>query len=78
MEPFRPIVDRAVVRLIEEHGMQDELNPKTKAVLLGALLDRFTVTGEERSLFDILARTASSLVQVFAGKRRSLLLPEIP
>jgi CRISPR-associated protein Cas1 len=78
MEPFRPIVDRAVVRLIERHGVQEELDPKTKAVLLGALLVRFTVNGEERSLFDILARTASSLVQVFAGKRRALLLPEIP
>lgn len=78
MEPFRPIVDRAVVKLIEEHGTQAELTPKVKSALLGALLDRFTIKGEERSLFDILARTASSLAQVFARKRKTLLLPEVP
>lgn len=78
MEPFRPIVDRAVVRLVETNGLQDTLDPKTKAALLGALMDRYSVNGEERSLFDVLARTASSLVQVFARKRRTLLLPELP
>ena len=31
----------------------------------------------ERSLFDIAARAAASLAQVFAGKRRDLALPEV-
>jgi len=77
MEPFRPIVDRMVAIYCEAHGPSAPLDKNAKAVLIGALMGRFAVEGEERTLFDIAARTAASLVAVFAGKRKTLTLPEL-
>jgi len=75
MEPFRPLVDRAVARWVAEHGVGGDLNREAKAALIGALTQRFEIEGEWRSLFDIVARTASSLAAVFEGKSKDLLLP---
>lgn len=76
MEPFRPIVDRAVVNLIRRHGPNAPLDRNTKAEILAALSRRMPLNGEWRTLFDVTARTASSLAAVFEGKRNDLLLPE--
>lgn len=77
MEPFRPVVDRAVVRLIDDCDPTSEFDRETRTELLGALTGRFDLKGESRTLFDILARLASSLAGVFAGERKKLILPEI-
>lgn len=77
MEPFRPIVDRAVAQWIQEHDPMAELDPETKSWLVGTLLARFTVEHEERTLFDILARTASSLAQAILEKKPRLDLTEM-
>ncbi len=77
MEPFRPIVDRAVVAWLRENGPLEELTPKAKAALIQPLMGRFTVKGEERSLFDIAARTAVSLTKLFAGTAKTLALPQL-
>ncbi len=77
MEPFRPIVDRAVARYIWEHGAEAPLDRQAKSALLAALTHkRFPVDAEERTLFDVAARTASSLVKVFAGEQEKLALPD--
>jgi len=77
MEPFRPIVDKAVVQLVREKGTEAPMDKETKAFLIGALTARFDLDGESRTLFDIITRTASSLAQVFEGKANDLVLPEI-
>jgi len=77
MEPFRPIVDRAVVRCCEERGPAAPLDKQAKAALVGALMGRFTIAGESRTLFDVAARIAASLVAVYAGRRKTLALPEL-
>jgi CRISP-associated protein Cas1 len=77
MEPFRPVADGAVVRRVRDHGPDAPLDREAKAALIAALTGRYRVAGEERTLFDLLARTAASLVAVFAGERRDLLLPEL-
>lgn len=77
MEPFRPVVDRAVVLYCESTGADSPLDADAKAELLGALGERYELDGESRSLFDIAARAASSLAAVFAGKRKKIILPEI-
>jgi len=77
MEPYRPIVDRAVVSYCDGYGAAAELDKRAKATLIGALLQRFDVEGEKRTLFDIAQRSAASLAAVFAGQRRTLILPEI-
>jgi CRISPR-associated protein Cas1 len=77
MEPYRPIVDRAVAFYCEAYGPAAELDKRAKATLIGALLQRFDVEGEKRTLFDIVQRSAASLAAVFAGQRRTLVLPEV-
>ncbi len=77
MEPFRPIVDRAVVNLVKGKGAAAPLEKEAKAVIIGALTGRFILEGEERTLFDIISRTASSLAQIFEGQTNELVLPEI-
>ena len=77
MEPFRPLVDRAVVRIVEKRGPQAPMDKEAKAELLEALTGRMTVDGESRTLFDVAARAASSLAAVFEGKAKRLALPEV-
>ena len=77
MEPFRPLVDRAVAIWVRDHDPMEPLDPETKSWLIGSLLSRYEVNHEERSLFDILARTASSLAQVLLGSESRLELPEV-
>jgi CRISPR-associated protein Cas1 len=76
MEPFRPLVDHAVVNLTQRRGINASLDREAKAELLKALSGRLLLNGEWRTLFDVASRTASSMVAVFAGERRDLLLPE--
>ena len=77
MEPFRPLVDRAVVLVVEERGPDAPLDRGTKTALVSALTGRFDIEGEARSLSDILHRLAASLAQVYAGERKDLLLPDL-
>lgn len=76
MEPYRPIVDRAVFRLCPELQEPPEICRDTKAELLAALMQRVTIGGESRTVFDAAARTAASLAAAFAGGRKKLILPE--
>jgi CRISPR-associated protein Cas1 len=77
MEPFRPIVDKAVVNIVKEKGKDVPLDKDTKAALIGAMTEKFNLNSEQRTLFDILSRTSASLAQVFEGKAKGLILPEI-
>lgn len=77
MEPFRPVIDRAAVLAVDEFGPNAPLDKRVKAVLLGAVANRFLVDGEERTLFDVLARTAASLAKVYAREENDLLLPDL-
>jgi CRISPR-associated protein Cas1 len=77
MEPFRPVVDGVVARLADMYGKLYPLDKQAKAAILEGLTGRFTLDGESRTLFDIVSRTASSLVAVFAGEADKLILPEI-
>ena len=76
MEPFRPLVDRAVVHYVETNPSNVPFDRNAKTALLTALTGRLLLDGEERSLFDVAARSASSLAQVFLGQRKHLILPE--
>ncbi len=76
MEPFRPIVDKAVAQWVRERGVPQALDRECKTALLQALTGRFNLQGESRALFDIAARAAQSLAAVFMGERDDLVLPE--
>ncbi len=77
MEPYRPIVDYAVVKFMEGKDAFVELNKEAKQFLIQSLLKKYKMNDEERTLFDITFRTAVSLAQMFEEKRKSLILPEI-
>ncbi len=77
MEPYRPLVDRAVVRWVEHHDPAGPLDQATRKHLIKSLTGRVGLEGEQRTLFDALRRYASSLVKVLEGKRDRLLIPEL-
>ena len=76
MEPFRPIVDERVVRLIGDGGATQPLGREQKSELIGALIGRFGAGGESRSLFDWLTRVASSLAAAYESGEKKIFLPE--
>ncbi|MHB1763856.1 MAG: type II CRISPR-associated endonuclease Cas1 [Acidimicrobiales bacterium] len=76
MEPFRPIVDRAVVSRVEREGDVDRvLRREDRAMLIGELYKRIEHEGESRTLFDVLSRMALSLVDVYTGTGTALVIP---
>ena len=77
IEPFRPIVDKAVAEYCDIHGSDTPLDKQAKAALITALMGTFKLGRQRRSLFDIAHRTSKSLVDVFERRRKSLLLPEL-
>jgi CRISP-associated protein Cas1 len=77
MEPFRPIVDRAVAGLSEQSESELELGRETKRAILEALLARFTADGESRTLFDWVNRTAQSLAAAIENGEKKLEIPTL-
>jgi CRISPR-associated protein Cas1 len=75
MEPFRPLVDRAVVTAVSVRCTH-ELSSEVKRDLLMMLTGRVRVDGQQRTLFDGVSRAASSLADIFLGKAKRLVLPE--
>jgi len=77
MEPFRPLVDRAVAELREQGEGDPPLDRGTKRAILEALLARFTDEGESRTLFDWVSRTASSLAAAVESGEKKLEIPSL-
>jgi CRISP-associated protein Cas1 len=76
MEPFRPLVDETVARIVFEHGENVHLGKDIKREIITAISGLIKVDGETRTIFSVLAKCASSLVAVYAGERKKLFLPE--
>ncbi|MGH7935817.1 MAG: type II CRISPR-associated endonuclease Cas1, partial [Chthoniobacterales bacterium] len=77
MEPFRPIVDRAVTKLGDLPGADFPLDRESKRALLECLVGRFSAGGESRTLFDWLSRSAASLAAAIEGRGDQLDLPTV-
>ena len=76
MEHFRPIIDKAKACFQPEQEGMPVLDQKAKRCLYEALYASVSFNGEQRSLFDALTRICASLVQVYRGNRRNILLPD--
>ncbi len=76
MEPFRPLVDEAVVECVATHGADSALSPAVKQMLLEPLTGQYRSRDETRTLFDWISRSAVSLANVFLGQSDRLELPE--
>lgn len=77
MEPFRPLVDRRVFQWIRDHDPAAPLDSETKGWMIGATAGRYICDREQRSLFDILLRTANSLAQCVTGELREIEIPAL-
>ena len=76
MEPFRPAVDYAVVRLIESGCA--EVSPEAKRALVAVLAVDMSTERGTTPLETCLERAAQSLAQSFVDKRPSLDFPARP
>lgn len=77
MEPFRALIDRAVVDCVARSGKEAPLDKSTKADLIRSLLCRVEVEGEMRTLFEGLTRLAQSLAGVFEGSAKDLVIADL-
>jgi CRISPR-associated protein Cas1 len=77
MEPFRPLIDRRVAQWIVDHDAAEPLSTPTKSWLIGATTSRYVLEREERSLFDVLLRTANSLARCVTGESREIAIPSL-
>lgn len=76
MEPFRPIVDERVSKIVKVGGSPAELTQDTKAKLIGIAHAPIQLQDGAHELIDALRHIAASLVEVQAGQRESLLWPK--
>jgi CRISPR-associated protein Cas1 len=77
MEPFRPVIDRRVVQWIADHDPCAPFDSATKNWIIGSTTARYVCDREQRSLFDILMRTANSLAQAIAGESSEIEIPAL-
>jgi len=77
MEPYRPLVDKAVAGWVKDNGPQAEFDKHAKQALLAPLTRKYMMDGEERSLFDAASKMAGSLAKMFEGKTKELVIPEV-
>jgi len=78
MEPFRPLIDRRVALWIQDHDPTERLDSTAKQWLLQVLTGRYLADGEQRSLFDILSRTANSLARCITEEEADFSIPALP
>jgi CRISPR-associated protein Cas1 len=76
MEPFRPVVDRRVFQWIQENDPEGPLDRNARGWLLGILTERYFTEGEQRTLPDMLARSADALAAAICGEETRFVLPD--
>lgn len=79
MEPYRPIVDKLIVEMLD--AMEEipvELSRETKIALLKIPVLDTRIDGKRSPLMNAVSMTTTSLYRCFAGESRKLLYPEVP
>lgn len=78
MEPYRPIVDKLIVDIVDELGRYpEELDKDVKVKLLQIpVLDTF-IDGVRSPLMNAVATTTASLAKCYMGITRKILYPEV-
>ncbi|MDI1233968.1 MAG: type II CRISPR-associated endonuclease Cas1 [bacterium] len=77
MEPYRPIVDNIVCRMLKAGQVQEEITKDNKQTLLQIFTHDVLLDGEKSPLLIAMQRTTASLVKCFEGTQRKILYPEI-
>lgn len=76
MEPWRPLIDLEVAEMVGERGVDAPLDGYAKQRLVGVLHERLRDSGESRTVFEWISRSAASLARALteAGKAREIRL----
>lgn len=77
MEPYRPLVDRVVKRMITTHDIIDVLNQEMKRDLLSIPTIDVIIDGKSRPLMVAVDQTISSLYKCFSGESKDILYPKL-
>ena len=77
MEPFRPVVDDIVRRIVMSGEDFTELSKPVKQQILEIPAVDIVIEGEKSPLMVGLQRTTASLVRCFSGESRKILYPEM-
>ncbi len=78
MEPYRPIVDHYILNHVNEMEVGEGLTREWKLHLLKIPTLDVQLEKERRPLLVAASMTTSSLVKVFEGKEKKVLLPQFP
>lgn len=76
MEPFRPLVDKKVIAIINNYE-EHELTTEIKAVLLNILTETVYFEDKKSPLIVGLTTTTTSLQKCFSGQARKLIYPKL-
>lgn len=77
MEPYRPVVDKVVIDIVDSGVDISELNIELKQMLLSIPAQDVMMNGKRRPLLVAASQTAASLYKCFSGEFRKIVYPEI-
>ena len=77
MEPYRPYIDRLVVDITEQYGVDVELSKDIKAELLSIPTLDVSICGKRSPLMIAAQQTTASLYKCFSGELRKIAYPEL-
>lgn len=77
MEPYRPIVDKLVLKIMDQHGHFIELGPNMKKQLLQIPILDVEIDGGKSPLMIAVQRTTASLAKCYEGEIRKILYPSL-
>jgi len=77
MEPYRPFVDRAVCRVVDEHGLYPDLTPEFKRTMLSVPQLDVKLDDCLHPLMTAVQRTTASLARCFEGEEKRIVYPQM-
>lgn len=77
MEPYRPLVDKVVRRIITDRDDIENLTADIKRELLSIPMMDVTIDGHQRPLMVAVDQTTTSLFKCYAGESRRIIYPTL-
>lgn len=76
MEPYRPVVDRAVIEIMRRFPGREEMNSEIKRELLSIPVRDVMMDGKRTPVMTAIEQTAQSVGKCFLGEIRKIAYPE--
>lgn len=76
MEPYRPFVDKAVIEMIKQGLVAEELTQKHKIQLLSLCTADVRIEGHRSPMMIAIQTTAQSVQKCFSGEARKIIYPD--